>query len=1336
MRKVIWSLWLLLTIAMLTKTVNGHVSEGTGAALQLFSYYTENPPKINGSLTDATNDESLVSDVVVDADEWKDAAVRELLIISDDGFDTINAVMFTMNDADSLYVGLTTNFGNSSNGTYLQLLIDQGDGGGSHNDQLDGGAVGADNGDYGARVYTKDSQLEEFSFNGTGWQQQSAGSEAFKAYAKNLGTSFIQAEFSIPITNNPSTNDSVSYLDLDSTDEIGMFISFYVQGGNSYYTWIKTNSDTIDATSGNGWMDVRLGVSEKFNTFYATYNANGNPTIDGNISGGATADDAWRGAYRRNVTLSNYDGSTIDAVLYGCEDQTGSNFYVGLKVLDDENDIGDYCQIYQEDDGLLGNNKGNGRNYLLESGSENALRANENAFALTGDLYWNAGTPAWAGDASNAAQDAIGKWYDDGYYEYEYLVHYDWDGDDQDLNVNGGVKVGFTLRYHDANDNSDYFWEFSPNTDAVGLDENGSTFSSAGWVNMQLGAPYVQVIFPEDDKQVEGVVNVRVYAVDEDGADAGSEPDPVVSAIFYRKSVPGTTYDLTRIDSEHEWSGTWNVSNLPNGPDTLVVEVTDDDGITVERLVPVTINNDGGTVIMPSVSVTSPAVTDVISGTDTLKFITDAGSGSVITDLILLIDGDSVALDSAATSYVWQTNSLKDGAHTVQFIVTNDETKTSLSQVYAYQVNNSPVVTINSPSADSVLNSSVTVSFTATAVSPATIVKKEFYVDGALVDTTETDSTTTWNTLINNDGQHFVQIKVTDSDGKVGVSSLIGVTVQNAPTVSIISPSAGEALNGIHLVTFTVTPISSATIMKREVSVDGGPWTDSLVDTSFYFMNTSGWEDGSHTIQVRGTDNKGRIGYSNTRLFVVDNEAPLVSDPKVTYIDDATTAKNGSPVLFTVLAKDIAAGLVGDSSAVILSSDWIVSGSTVTLNMYDDGTHGDKVANDNIFSVIDTITIDTTGEFPFTITAEDELGNSKSITGKMILDNTAPVISNVQLIPNPELATIKRTYFDKLIIKGKYSDAGGSGLGRVFITVVNDSGDNVNNSPIELSVKDSLFSRILNLVPGNNLITVTAIDRAGNSISDRDTVNYIEPKVTKIISETGGTVASPNGVSVVIPANALYGSEEITVTKVDPIDQPEPVASEVKLLNVAHEFGPDGTTFKKDVTVTLTYTEANLDPDQDGERDFDPANFALVFWDGETWQSTGKATVDTVAMTVSVKVNHFTMYDIAQVTGEDITELKAAWTHNPVSAEGGSHFKFKVPENGTADLYIIDLAGDLVTRILKSKPVIADQVYTAEWRGANVSGIFAGAGLYVYVFKYTDSDGEETLIRKPVALVK
>lgn len=179
------------------------------------------------------------------------------------------------------------------------------------------------------------------------------------------------------------------------------------------------------------------------------------------------------------------------------------------------------------------------------------------------------------------------------------------------------------------------------------------------------------------------------------------------------------------------------------------------------------------------------------------------------------------------------------------------------------------------------------------------------------------------------------------------------------------------------------------------------------------------------------------------------------------------------------------------------------------------------------------------------------------------------------------------------------------------MTIKNDSARHVNNSPIVLSPDDTLFSTIVHLVQGANRIVLTAIDKAGNSDSTIVSLVYKEPKVTARVDQKGGTVTSPDGASVNVPAHALLGGIDVTIVPVAPIEQRQPLNKSVTLLNVAHNFGPDGTVFRKPVQITLPYTDRDLDTNQDGTTDIDPARCIIMYWDGSAWQMAGPTTIDT-----------------------------------------------------------------------------------------------------------------------------
>ena len=240
------------------------------------------------------------------------------------------------------------------------------------------------------------------------------------------------------------------------------------------------------------------------------------------------------------------------------------------------------------------------------------------------------------------------------------------------------------------------------------------------------------------------------------------------------------------------------------------------------------------------------------------------------------------------------------------------------------------------------------------------------------------------------------------------------------------------------------------------------------------------------------------------------------------------------------------------------------------------------------------------------------------------------------------------------------------------------------------------------------------------------------PKETKIISTQGGSVFGADGSGVMIPTGTLSEAKEITVKVSENKLEPKPLDANVKLLGVPHEFGPDGSVFSSPVIITLTYTDADLDPNQDAVPDFNENKLTIVFWNGSSWIKAGDVNLDKTNHRVSVSVNHFTLYDLAQDVSEPSASLITYWDRNPIPSQ--AEFVYKVPTSGKVSLSILDMAGDVVNTLIQPGTQVTN-FGSVRWDGSNVKGHFAGAGLYIYVFKYKSDDGKiDKLIRKPLGL--
>lgn len=131
-------------------------------------------------------------------------------------------------------------------------------------------------------------------------------------------------------------------------------------------------------------------------------------------------------------------------------------------------------------------------------------------------------------------------------------------------------------------------------------------------------------------------------------------------------------------------------------------------------------------------------------------------------------------------------------------------------------------------------------------------------------------------------------------------------------------------------------------------------------------------KDGSHTISVKASDNDGNAAAAKTATFTVDTVPPtlqimapsngLITNKKTVTVSGKTDDVSSKPVTVTV------------------------NGATVTV-----GTDG-------------TFTKDVTlaeGANTITIVAKDKAGKTTTVTRKVTVDTSAPVIKSVTLTPNP-----------------------------------------------------------------------------------------------------------------------------------------------------------------------------------------------------------------------------------------------------------------------------------------------------------------------------------------------
>lgn len=248
----------------------------------------------------------------------------------------------------------------------------------------------------------------------------------------------------------------------------------------------------------------------------------------------------------------------------------------------------------------------------------------------------------------------------------------------------------------------------------------------------------------------------------------------------------------------------------------------------------------------------------------------------------------------------------------------------------------------------------------------------------------------------NQNGHYYnVKVKATDEAGNsvtkdatdttLGSSLQLKVKEKVAPVISITAPSSSAKLtNNKPVINWTVTDADSGVnpstiklIIDSQIITTGITKTQSGKNYTCSYTPTTALSDGTHTIKVSASDYDGNVATQKSVTFTVDTAPPglSVSAP----VDNLVT---------------------NQSSLVVKGTTNDVTSSPVTLTIKLNGGTEQTVEVGSDGSFTKTLTL-VTGENTIVITAKDGAGKTSTVTKKVVLDQTAPVIQSVTISPNP-----------------------------------------------------------------------------------------------------------------------------------------------------------------------------------------------------------------------------------------------------------------------------------------------------------------------------------------------
>jgi subtilisin family serine protease len=344
---------------------------------------------------------------------------------------------------------------------------------------------------------------------------------------------------------------------------------------------------------------------------------------------------------------------------------------------------------------------------------------------------------------------------------------------------------------------------------------------------------------------------------------------------------------ISRVDyySDYQWIGAsatppfrymWNTVNVTAGQRTLTAKATDLSGNeTTSAPVVVTVARD---TTPPVVSITAPAAGSTLVGTVTISASATDELG--VTKVEFFVNGALLGTDSTSPySVSWSARSVANGSYTLTARATDTYGNVATSAAVNVTVDNDttlPIVSITSPANGATVQGTA-VLIQVEATDNTSVSSVELLVDGVV---SSTDSSApysfSWNSSAVPNGTHTLSARARDSQGNVGTSAPITVTVDNdstAPSVAITSPASGASVEGTVSIQAEASDERGVTRVEffRNGTLLG---SDTTAPYGMNWDSRSVWR-GTHTLTAKAYDAANNVATSAAVTVTVDN-APTV----------------------------------------------------------------------------------------------------------------------------------------------------------------------------------------------------------------------------------------------------------------------------------------------------------------------------------------------------------------------------------------------------------------------------------------------------------------------------
>ncbi len=441
--------------------------------------------------------------------------------------------------------------------------------------------------------------------------------------------------------------------------------------------------------------------------------------------------------------------------------------------------------------------------------------------------------------------------------------------------------------------------------------------------------------------------------------------------------------------------------------------------------------------IAPTCTITSPVSSEFVEGVITIR-VTAFDIVGIDYVTIHVYDLDAKVPFNAQTGYYeYSSNTItwgagEDGVRNVTAIAFDLTGKSyTFGPIFFNVDNRAPTININSPNEGEIVSGLFFFD-----VVNSDVFKKgtDYNIDGASWQPVSIG----WNTAMVPDGHHEVTIRATDLAGHVTTEFIIVIVDNNYPEIGITGPNNGEFIEGTY--TFRISATDEVGIKHVILKLAGMEKRMSLNTLSGYYeytMDTRTLTDGTYKMNATVLDLSGKTLDTSLVEFNVDNNNPELTVE--------------APV------KD---QLISGIFVVRAYSDDEFPG--VVKYAIDGTTWFDVTKTWNTTKVID-------GRHTVTIRTVDMAGHMTDFDVEVVVDNTAPIISQATIIPGQSFAgvqTLRFYAYDSI------------GIRQVQLSIDDRPAFEIYRGEGGLYYEYLLDTKTVS--DGDHLLKVQCIDRAGN----------------------------------------------------------------------------------------------------------------------------------------------------------------------------------------------------------------------------------------------------------------